>query len=181
MITTKSGRSGVAVGVGVFVGVGVAVGVGVFVGVGVAVGVGVGVAVGVAVGVGVGVAVDVGVGVLVGVGVGVGTRTVVVSVTELFVSSNSRTTSNGSTVAELMTVVSTAVATEPVIVMIATAAGPVPKAPRSQSTEPPVGEPSWAQMPRVVETEAKAKVAGRSSMRRTESALSEPIFLTSTV
>ena len=67
MVTTRSGRIGVAVGVGVGVFVGVAVGVGVFVGVAVAVGVGVAVAVGVGVGVGVGVAVGVGVGVLVGV------------------------------------------------------------------------------------------------------------------
>ncbi len=172
---------GVAVGVGVSVAVGVAVGVGVFVGVGVAVGVGVGVAVAVAVAVGVGVAVAVGVGVLVGVGVGVDTRTVVVSMTELFVSSNSKTTSNGSTVAELMTVVSTAVATEPVIVMIATAPGPVPKAPRSQSSSPPVAGPTSVQLPLVVPKLVNVKLAAGASMRRTKLALSEPMFLTSTV
>ena len=142
----SSGRIGVLVAVGVFVTVGVLVGVGVFVGVGVKVGVGVGVKVGV------GVAVAVGVGVLVGVGVAVGTRTVVPCEAELLLSSYSTTTLNGSTVALFVTDVLTAVVTEPWMVIVATAAGPVPKLPRSQSTLPPEGEPSWTQLPRVVET-----------------------------
>jgi len=113
--------------------------------------------------------------------VAVGTRTVVVSVAELFVSSDSRTVSNGSTSAELVTEVSTPVETEPEMVTVPTAPAPTPKAPRSQSTVPPVGEPSWAQEPRSVMTEAKAKVAGSVSMRRTEAAVSEPMLRTSSV
>ena len=159
IVTVRSGRSGVFVGVGVLVGVGVAVlvgvGVGVLVGVGVAVlvGVGVGVGVGVLVGVGVGVLVGVGVAVFVGVGVGVGVgrRTLVVIVTELLVSSDSMITSSGSTVAVLETVISKVVVMKPVTVIVATSAGV--RRPREQSRVPPVLEPRMVQKPWVVETE----------------------------
>ena len=133
-----SPRSGVGAGVGVVVTVGIAVGVVVAAGVVVDVGAAVGALVAVAVGPFVGVTVSV----LVGVGVGIGAKTVVVSITLLFVSSASFTTSNGSTVAVFSTEVSTSVETAPVIVTVPTAAGPVPNAPRSQSTVPPDGEPS---------------------------------------
>jgi hypothetical protein len=163
---------GVRVGVAVLVGVGVSVGVAVFVGVGVIVGVSVGVAVlvgvfvgaGVSVGVlvavfvgvfvAVAVAVFVGVGVTVAVdvavGVGVDANTVVVSVSELFVSLYSGTLFSGSTVAVLFTFASVAVVTKPKMLISATAAGPVPNEPRSQSTVPPVGGPTRMQVPRVV-------------------------------
>jgi hypothetical protein len=159
----------VGVGVGVFVGVAVSVGVNVGVRVGVEVGVSVGVDVGVFVGVGVEVFVGVGVKVLVGVavsvgvavdvavfvavGVAVGASTVVLIVTELFDSLNSATRFSGSTVAVFDTDVSTPVVTEPLIWIVATAAGPVPNDPRSQSSVPPVVEPTMTQLPRVVENE----------------------------
>ena len=127
--------------------VGVGVGVGVLVGVGVGVLVGVGV--GVLVGVGVGVLVGVGVGVL--VGVGVGRRTLVVMVTELLDSTNSRIRSSGSTVAELETVIWKVVVMKPVTVIVASSAGV--RRPRVQSSVPPVLESRMMQEPWVVETD----------------------------
>ena len=194
MKTMRSGRVGVDVGVGVLVGVGVGVlvgvgvgvlvgvGVGVLVGVGVGVlvGVGVGVLVGVGVGVGVlvgvGVSVGVGVGVFVSVGVGVGRRTLVVMVTELFVSSDSTITSSGSTVAVLETVISKVLAMTPVILMVASSLGA--RRPRVQSSLPPVLESRMMQKPWVVEAEVYVKEEGGSSKRRTGSALAEPMFCT---
>jgi hypothetical protein len=158
VVTTKSTPfDGVGVGVKVLVTVGVKVFVGVGVNVSVAVGVKVSVAVGVSVFVGVGVKVFVGVGVSVSVGVllavavAVGASTVVTAVAELFASLYSGTMPAGSTVAVLLTDVSAPVVTEPVIVTIARAPAPVPKAPRSQSSVPPVLEPTMAQLPLVVE------------------------------
>ncbi len=129
--------------------VGGGVGVGVWGGVGVGVLVGVGV--GVLVGVGVGVLVGVGVGVLVGVGVGVGRRTLVVMVTELLDSSDSRITSSGSTVTVLETEISKVGVMKPVTVIVASSAGV--RRPRVQSRVPPVLEPRMVQKPWVVETE----------------------------
>jgi len=194
---------GVLVGVDVFVGVLVAVLVAVLVGVGVKVGVLVGVFVGVfvgvlvavaaavAVGVFVGVPVEVAVavfvavavlvGVLVEVGVAVGASTVVLMVTELFVSLPSTTAFSGSAVAVLLAEPSTALVRKPWMVMVATAAGPVPKAPRSQSSVPPVVGPTMTQVPRVVEKPVKVKFAAGVSIMRTVAALAEPAFLTSMV
>ncbi len=53
--------------------------------------------------------------------------------------------------AVLLMVVPEGAETEPVTVMVATAAGPVPKEPRSQSRSPPVGRPTMTQEPLVVE------------------------------
>ena len=209
LVTVRSGEVGVLVGVGVlvavavFVGVAVLVEVGVIVGVDVAVGVNVAVAVGVlvfvavavavavavlvAVAVGVAVcvlvlvAVAVAVGVLVFVGVGVDARTVVVSITVLFVSSDSAIVFAGSTVAVLETVVSEPVVRKPVTVIVAKAAGPVPSEPRSQSRSPPVVGPTMAQLPCVVVKPTCVNVAGGVSLKLMKSAPSEPMFLTSMV
>jgi hypothetical protein len=195
----SSGWVGVLVGVGVFVfvgvgvnvavevGVGVLVGVEVFVGVGVSVGVfvGVDVLVGVAVAelvaVGVNVGVSVGVDVFVAVGVAVGASTVVLIVTELFSSSYSCTTFSGSTVAVFDTEVSTPLVTVPWIWIVATAAGPVPNDPKSQSSVPPVIGPIITHAPRVVENEPKVKFAAGASTIRTDGTLAEPSLRTTIV
>ena len=209
LVTVRSGEVGVAVGVNVAVGVAVLVGVAVFVGVNVNVGVGVAVAVGVAVlvgvdvNVGVAVAVNVGVcvevavavavgvlvfvavgvivGVLVAVGVGVGARTPVVSMAVLFDSSDSAIVLAGSTVAVFVTVSSMALVRKPVIVIVANAAGPVPREPRSHSSVPPVVPPTIAQLPWVVVNPTCVKFAGGVSVRLMKSAPAEPMFLTSMV
>jgi hypothetical protein len=140
----------VAVGVLVGVFVGVSVGVRVLVGVSVAVGVGVLVAVDVSIGVDVTVGVSAFVGVPVDVGVAVGPSTDVLIVTELFDSRYSGMMFAGSTVAVLSTLTLDALVTKPSIVIVAKAPTPVPSVPRSQSSRPPVIDPSIAQMPRVV-------------------------------
>lgn len=173
----------VCVAVGVIVGVDVAVAVGVAVGVivGVAVGVMVDVLVGVAVTVGVsvtvGVVVGVAVGVAVSVGVGVIPTTVVSTVTALFPSFCSTTVPSGSIVAVLLTMRSVGVVMRPVIVIVATALGPMPKAPKSQSSVPPNTPPVSEQMPRVVVKPMYWKLASGSSMTRTDAAGAEPMFL----
>jgi hypothetical protein len=107
--------------------------------------------VGVEVGVAVSVGVAVGVNVFVAVGVAVGASSVVVAEAVLFVSLNSGTTFCGSTSAVFNTKVSTPVESVPWIWIVATAAGPVPNDPRSQSNVPPVCGPTMAHAPRVVE------------------------------
>jgi len=143
------------------------------------VGVLVGVSVGVAVAVCVGVAVTVGVEV--DVGVGVGARTVVLMVTVLLLSSYSVTTLNGSTVAVLSAELSSALVRKPWMLMVPTAAGPVPNAPRSQSSVPPVMGPTMTQVPRVVEKPVNVKFAAGVSIMRTADALAEPTLRTSMV
>ncbi len=194
---------GVAVGVAVLVAVGVIVGVLVAVGVKVAVAVGVDVKVAVAVGVKVGVEVNVGVavgvkvavlvgvlvlvavGVIVGVdvlvGVGVGASTLVVSMAVLLDSSNSSIVLAGSTVAVFVTVSLMAEVRKPVTVMVANAAGPVPREPMSHSSVPPVVPPTMAQLPWVVVKPTWVKVAGTASVKLMKSAPREPMFRTSMV
>ena len=82
--------------------------------------------------------------------VGVGPCTLVVIVTELFSSLDSRASLFGSIVAVLLTTGSTAVMIEPVMVMVATALGPVPSEPMSQSSVPPMTLSRSEQTPRVV-------------------------------
>ena len=67
------------------------------------------------------------------------------------------------------------------IVIVAKAAGPVPKAPRSQSRMPPVIEPTRTQLPLVVPNVVYVKFAAGVSSRRTKPAPAEPMFLTSIV
>lgn len=178
---------GVSVGVDVNVAVGVIVGVSVIVAVGVMVGVLIDVAVPVGVIVGVlvdgGVSVTVGVlvavrvGVAVTVGVGVIPTTVVSTVTELFASFCSTTMLAGSIVAVLLVRRSTFVVMRPVIVIVATALAPVPKAPKSQSSVPPVTPPMSEQMPRVVVNPVYWKLTAGSLITRTDAAGAEPMFL----
>jgi hypothetical protein len=187
--TTISGRPPLSVGVAVNVAVGVhvAVGVGVGEGVGVAVGVAVGVlvavgvdvAVAVAVGVTVGVAVFVGV--LVAVAVGVGMSTDVNAVDELFCSFVSTMLFFASTTAVLLTTVGAVAETKPVARMVAIAAGPVPMDPRSQSSCPPVSEPTITHDPRSVENDVYVKSAGGVAIRLTNGAPADPRLRTSNV
>ncbi len=184
LVIVKSTNRGVAVtvlvGVDVAVAVAVLVGVEVTVGVsvtGVAVAVIVGVDVTVGVGVMVGVAVAVGVVVDVLVGAGVTPTTVVSTVTVLFASFCSTAIPSGSTVAVLLTTRSVGVVMRPVIVIVATALGPMPKAPRSQSSMPPMTPPVSEQIPRVVVKPVYWKLASGSSMTRTDAAGAEPMFL----
>jgi hypothetical protein len=65
------------------------------------------------------------------------------------------------------------------MVMSANAPAPVPKEPRSQSSVPPVVEPTMAQLPRLVEKPTYVKLAGGVSTSRTPFAPADPIFRTS--
>ena len=136
-MTVRSGRvvTGVSVPVGAIVGVSVTVEV----------------AVGVALIVGVGVAVTGGVSVV--VGVAVAAKMALMAVSELFDSEDSTTVFSGSTVTVLETVVSTGDVTKPVMVIVTNAPAPVPSDPRSQSSIPPVREPTMTQEPLVLEME----------------------------
>jgi hypothetical protein len=138
----------VGVTVGVFVAVLVAVAV--LVGVLVAGRVPVGVFVGVRVWVGVRVTVGVRVRVGVAVGTGVAPVMVVSAVEALFASFDSPTMLFGSTAAVFEMTMSVVDSTKPVTVIVASALGPVPNGPRSQSSVPPVIPPVNEQMPRVV-------------------------------
>ena len=179
-VTVRSAIEGVGVIVGVDVSVDVAVAVVVGVSVGtVASGVAVMVGVLVIVGVSVGVAVFVTVGVVVGVSLGSGVApiTFVVVVAELFASFDSTTMLFGSIVAVLLMTMSVGDVIRPVMTIVATALGPVPNAPRSQSSVPPTGPPSSAQAPRVVVKPRYWKLASGSSMTRTDGTSRAPIFL----
>ncbi len=132
-------------------------------------------------GVEVAVRVAVGVAVLVAVGVGVGASTFVVSTAVLFDSSDSTITFAGSTSAVLLTVSSIADVKWPVMVIVAKAPAPVPNAPRSQSSVPPVVGPTIAQLPRVDVKPTNVKVDGGVSSSRTPTAPAEPMFRTSMV
>ncbi len=65
------------------------------------------------------------------------------------------------------------------MVMSAKAAGPVPKSPRSQSSVPPINEPTITHEPRVVVNPVNVKFAGAVSIIRTNAAPAGPTFLTS--
>ncbi len=175
LVTVRSANRGVGVTVNTGVDVNVAVGelAGVFVIVGVLIDVGV------IVGVLLGSGVFVTVGVVVGAAVGVGVipTTVVSTVTVLFASFCSTAIPSGSTVAVLLTTRSVGVVMRPVIVIVATALGPMPKAPKSQSSMPPMTPPVSEQMPRVVVKPVYWKLASGSSMTRTDAAGAEPMFL----
>ncbi len=67
------------------------------------------------------------------------------------------------------------------MVMVATAAGPVPNEPRSQSSVPPVVGPTMTQVPLVVVKPTKVKVDGGVSVSLTKSAPKEPTLRTSIV
>ena len=124
------------------------------------------------------VGVNVAVGVIVGVWVGVGVipSTVVVMVTALFASLDSSTMLAGSIVAVLPTTRSVSVTIRPVIVIVATALGPTPNAPRSQSSVPPVTPSSSEHTPRVVVNPRYWKFAAGSSITRTEAAGADPML-----
>ena len=90
--------------------------------------------------------IGVAVGVAVSVGVNVGGGEILTSTWAwLFVSSNSATWPNGSTVTVFVTMPSSG--TNPTIVIVSTAPGSI--APSWQSSSPPVSEPMIAQLPAV--------------------------------
>ncbi len=80
-------------------------------------------------------------------------------------------------VAVLLTTRFVDVVRRPVIVIVATALGPMPKAPKSQSSMPPMTPPVSEQRPRVVVKPVYWKLAFGSSMRRTDATGAEPMFL----
>jgi len=80
-----------------------------------------------------------------------------------------------------VTVSSIALVRKPVIVIVAKAAGPVPREPRSHSSVPPVIPPTMTQLPWVVVKPTWVKVAGGASVKLMKSAPAEPMFLTSIV
>ena len=88
---------------------------------------------------------------------------------------------SGSTVAVFVTTSSMALVRNPVMVMVAKAAGPVPSEPRSHSSVPPVVPPTMAQLPWVVVKPTCVKVAGTASVKPMKSAPSEPMVRTSMV
>jgi hypothetical protein len=67
------------------------------------------------------------------------------------------------------------------MVIVPNAAGPVPSEPRSQSSVPPVIEPTIVHVPRVVEKPVYVKLLGGVSIMRTVLAVAEPTLRTSMV
>ena len=94
---------------------------------------------------------------------------------------DSTTKASGSTVAPLVTEMFVAVLTYPVTVMVATALGPVPSGPRSQSSVPPVTASRSEHTPRVVLKLVYVKFGGGRSTKPTVEAGALPMFRTSMV
>ena len=67
------------------------------------------------------------------------------------------------------------------IVIVAKAAGPVPKSSRSQSRSPPVAGPTMTQEPLVVVKPVIVKIEGTVSIMRTKAPPTGPTFRTSMV